>query len=102
VGVGIAASPPGNQGDQRVSYAEQLRAELVEVLAAASGPTTTRAARIAIAAQRGQSGRLVVAEDVYRALQILRRRGVVRRVDNQPGRHAHWELIRNRRRVDPR
>jgi hypothetical protein len=61
-----------------VSYAEQLRADLVDVLAAASGPTTTRAARIAIAEQRGERGRPVVAEDVYRALQTSERRGVVR------------------------
>jgi Fe2+ or Zn2+ uptake regulation protein len=85
-----------------MSYADQLRAELVEVLACASGPTTTRAARIAITAQRRGVGRPVVAEDVYRALQTLRRRGVVRRVNGQPGQHAHWELTRNRRKTDTR
>jgi Fe2+ or Zn2+ uptake regulation protein len=77
-----------------VSYADQLRADLVDVLAAASGPTTTRAARIAIAEQRGERGRPVVAEDVYRALQTLERRGVVRRVHDQPGHHVRWELTR--------
>jgi Fe2+ or Zn2+ uptake regulation protein len=84
-----------------VSYAEQLRADLVEVLAAASGPTTTGAARMAVVEQRGERGRPEVGEDVYRALQILQRRGVVRRVED-PGRHARWELTRNRRNVDPR
>lgn len=48
--------------------AEQLRAELVEVLAAATGSTATRAARIAITEHRGAHGRPVVAEEVYRAL----------------------------------
>jgi Fe2+ or Zn2+ uptake regulation protein len=84
-----------------VSYAEQLRADLVGVLAGASGPTTTRAARIAVAEQRGERGRPVVAEDVYRALQTLQRRGVVRRVDDQPGHHARWELTQKRPRADP-
>jgi len=102
VGVGVAASPPGHYGGESVSYAEQLRADLVEVLAAASGPTATSAARVAVVEQRGERGRPVVGEDVYRALQILQRRGVVRRVEDQPGRHARWELTRNRRSVDPR
>jgi hypothetical protein len=84
-----------------MKYADQLRAELVEVLAAATGPTTTRAARIAITEQRGERGRPVVAEDVYRALQTLQRRGVVCRVNGQPGQHAHWELTHNRRNTDP-
>lgn len=39
-----------------MSYADQLRAELIEVLACASGPTTTRAARIAITEQRSSAG----------------------------------------------
>ena len=73
--------------------AEQLRAELAEVLAAAEGPTTTSAARIAVTEHRRRRGRRpVVAEEVYRALLTLQRRGVVRRVHHQPGRHAHWEL----------
>jgi hypothetical protein len=85
-----------------MKYADQLRAELVEVRAAARGPTTTRAARIAITEQRGERGRPVVSEDVYRALQTLVRHGVVRRVDGQPGRHAHWELTQKPHKVDPR
>jgi Fe2+ or Zn2+ uptake regulation protein len=72
---------------------EQLRADLVEVLADARGPTTTSAARIAVTEHRGRFGlRPVVAEEVYRALLTLQRRGVVRRVHHQPGRHAYWEL----------
>ena len=72
---------------------EQLRAELVEVLADAEGPTTTSAARIAVTEHRGRRGRRpVVAEEVSRALLTLQRRGVVRQVHHQPGRHAHWEL----------
>jgi hypothetical protein len=72
---------------------EQLCADLVEVLAAAQGPTTTSAARIEVTEHRGRRGRRpAVAEEVYRALLTLQRRGVVRRVDHQPGRHAYWEL----------
>ena len=72
---------------------EQLRADLVEVLADAHGPTTTSAARIAVTEHRGRRGRRpVVAEEVYRALLTLQRRGVVRRVHQEPGRHAYWEL----------
>jgi Fe2+ or Zn2+ uptake regulation protein len=85
-----------------MSYADQLRAELIEVLACASGTITTRTARIAITEQRRGAGRPVVAEDVYRALQTLRRRGVVRRVNGRPGQHAHWDLTRNHRNTDPR
>ena len=77
--------------------AEQLRAELVEVLGAASGPTTTSAARIAVTKNRGRCARPVVAEEVYRALLTLQRRGVVRRVHDQPGRLAHWELTHSYR-----
>lgn len=74
--------------------AAELRAELVEVLAAAHGSTTTSAARIAVNGQRRRFGRrAVVAEEVYRALLTLQRRGVVRRVHDRPGRLAHWELI---------
>ena len=77
---------------------EQLRAELAEVLAAAEGPTTTSAARIAVTERRRRCGRRpVVAEEVYRALLTLQRRGVVRRVHDEPGRHAHWELTHRRR-----
>jgi hypothetical protein len=39
----------------------------------------------------------VVAEEVYRALLTLQRRGVVRRVRDQPGRLAHWELTHSYR-----
>jgi Fe2+ or Zn2+ uptake regulation protein len=85
-----------------MSCADQLRAELLEVLACASGTITTRTARIAITEQRRGAGRPVVAEDLYRALQTLRRRGVVRRVNGQPGQHARWELTRNRRKTDTR
>ena len=60
--------------------AEQLRAELVEVLAGASEPMTTSPARIAVTENCRRRGRPVVAEEVYRALVILARRGVVRRV----------------------
>lgn len=81
---------------------ERLRAELVEVLAAAQGPTTTSAARIAVSERRGGRGRPVVAEEVYRALLTLQRCGVVRRVHDQPGRLAHWELTHScRRRQEP-
>lgn len=73
--------------------AEQLRAELVEVLAGAQGSTTTSAARIAVTEQRRRFGRrAVVAEEVYRALLTLQRRGLVRRVYDKPGRLARWEL----------
>ena len=76
-----------------MSIAEQLLAELVDVLAGAHGPTTTSAACIAVTEQRGRHGRRpVVAEEVYRALLTLQRRGVVRRVHQEPGRQAYWEL----------
>jgi hypothetical protein len=73
--------------------AKQLRAESVDVLAGAEGPTTTSAARIAVTEHRGRCGRRpMVAEEVYCALLTLQRRGVVRRVHDQPGRLAYWEL----------
>lgn len=73
--------------------AEHLRAELIAVLGAAQSPITTTDARIAVANRcGGQDGRPVVAEQVYRALVILQRRGVVRRVDEPASRHAQWEL----------
>lgn len=73
--------------------AEELRAQLVDALARAAGPMTTTAARVAVTERRGQLGRrAVVAEEVYRALLTLQRRGVVRRVHGRPGRLAHWEL----------
>ena len=81
-----------------MSIAEQLRAELVDVLAGAHGPTTAGAARVAVTEHRGRHGRRpVVAEEVYRALLTLQRRGVVRRVHDQPGRLAHWELTHSHR-----
>ncbi|AGZ54606.1 MULTISPECIES: hypothetical protein [Mycobacterium] len=81
-----------------MSDAEQLRAQLVDVLAGAGGPTTTSAARIAVSEHRGRRGRRpVVAEEVYRALLTLQRRGVVRRVHDQPGHLAHWELTHSHR-----
>jgi hypothetical protein len=77
--------------------AEQLRAALVGVLAAANGPTTTSAARIAITEHRGAHGRPVLAEEVYRPLLTLQRRGV-RRVHDQPGRPAPGDLSHRHRR----
>jgi Fe2+ or Zn2+ uptake regulation protein len=71
--------------------AEQVRDQLSEVLAGASAPMSTSQARLAVTEY---CGRPVVAEEVYRALVILARRGVVRRVADQPGRGAHWELTR--------
>lgn len=72
--------------------AEHLRAELLAVLAAARGPITTTEARVAIAGTLDSHDRPVVAEQVYRALAVLQRRGVVRRAD-EPSRHgARWEL----------
>lgn len=75
--------------------AEQLRDHLTEVLATASTPMSTSHARLAVTEYCRRRGRPVVAEEVYRALVILARRGVVRRVPDQPGRGAHWELTRN-------
>lgn len=78
--------------------AEELRAQLVDALARAAGPLTTPAARTAVTEHRGQLGRrAVVAEEVYRALLTLQRRGMVRRVHDQPGRLAHWELTHSDR-----
>lgn len=74
--------------------AEQLRDQLIEVLAGASAPMSTSQARLAVTEYCRRRGRPVVAEEVYRALVILARRGVVRRVADQPGRGAHWELTR--------
>lgn len=72
--------------------AAHLRAELVAVLATAEGPLTTTDARIAVADKRGSQDRPVVTEQVYHALMVLHRRGVVRRVDERPSRRARWEL----------
>lgn len=74
--------------------AEQLHDQLVEVLAGASAPMTTSQARLAVTEYYRRRGRPVVAEEAYRALVILARRGVVRRVTDQPSRAAHWELTR--------
>lgn len=71
--------------------AEQLRGELIVVLTAAQGPITTTDGRIAVANGR-QDRPPVVAEQVYRALVVLQRRGVVLRVDEPASRHAQWEL----------
>lgn len=60
--------------------AEQLRDHLIEVLAGASTPMSTSHARLAVTEYCRRRGRPVVAEEVYRALVILARRG------------AHWEL----------
>lgn len=84
-----------------MSIAEELRAQLVDALARSAGPVTTTAARIAVTEHRGRLGRrAVVAEEVYRALLTLQRRGVVHRVHDQPGRLAYWELTENYRRRD--
>ncbi|WP_301150383.1 hypothetical protein [Mycobacterium simiae] len=72
--------------------AAQLRAELIEVLTGTHEPMTTSAARIAPSERVGGSFRPLVAEEVYRWLLILQRNGVVRRVHDQPGRLAHWQL----------
>ncbi|WP_156671156.1 MULTISPECIES: hypothetical protein [unclassified Mycobacterium] len=72
--------------------AEQLRAELLDVLTNATEPLSTTQARLAVTERCQRRGRPVVAEEVYRALVILARRGLVRRVTDQPGRRAHWEL----------
>lgn len=77
--------------------ATQLRAALIEVLAATHEPMTTSAARIALSQRAGDRVRPVVAEEVYRALLILQRHGAVRRVHDQPGRLAHWELTHSAR-----
>lgn len=74
--------------------AKQLRDQLLEVLACASKPMSTTHARQAVTEYCRRRGRPVVAEEVYRALVILARRGVARRVADQPGRGAHWELTR--------
>lgn len=71
---------------------EQLRGELIAVLHAAGGPLTTTGIRAAVGARWRTGGRAVGAEEVYRGLLVLQRRGVVRRVFDQPGRLAHWEL----------
>ncbi|SOJ57023.1 hypothetical protein MSIMFB_04501 [Mycobacterium simulans] len=55
---------------------------------------STTQAHLAVTEYCRRHGPPVVAEEVYRALVILARRGVVRRVEDQPGRGAHWELIR--------
>ena len=59
--------------------AEQLRDQLLEVLAGASEPMSTTQARLAVTEYCRRRGRPVVAEEVYRAVVILARRGVVRR-----------------------
>lgn len=74
--------------------AKQLREQLLEVLSGASEPMSTSHARLAITDYCRRRGRPVLAEEVYRALVVLARRGVVRRVADQPGRGAHWELTR--------
>jgi Fe2+ or Zn2+ uptake regulation protein len=81
--------------------AAQLRAELIEVLARTSEPITTSIARIALSERADGRDRPVVAEQVYRALLILQRKGIVRRVHDQPGRLAHWELTRSAQPVVP-
>jgi Fe2+ or Zn2+ uptake regulation protein len=77
--------------------AAQLRAALIEVLAGTREPMTTSAARMALSERFRGSARPLVAEEVYRALLILQRQGVVRRVHDQPGRLAHWQLTHSPR-----
>ncbi|BBC69080.1 hypothetical protein MML61_27575 (plasmid) [Mycobacterium marinum] len=55
--------------------AEQLRNRLLEVLAGTDLPLSTTQARLAVPALCWSRGRPVVAEEVYRALVILARRG---------------------------
>lgn len=74
--------------------AEQLRDPLLEVLAGADEPISTAQARLAVTECCRRRGRPAVAEEVYRPLAILARRGVVRRAAGRPGRGAHWELTR--------
>lgn len=86
--------PPGRRRIDHPVNAEQLRDQLVEVLAGTSEPMSTTQARIAVAEACRRHGRPVVAEEVYRALVVLARRGVVRRVADRPGHSARWELTR--------
>ncbi|GAB3036764.1 hypothetical protein MBOU_43420 [Mycobacterium bourgelatii] len=72
---------------------DQLRIELLSILAAAEEPVTTTDARIAIARMLHAHDRPVVAEQVYRALVLLQRRGLVRRVDDSSSRGVRWELV---------
>jgi Fe2+ or Zn2+ uptake regulation protein len=81
--------------------AEQLRDRLIDVLARADAPMSTRQARLAVTECCRRRGRPMVAEEVYRALVILARRGAVRRVTDQPGREAHRELTRRHMRRPP-
>lgn len=85
-------TPPPRRRSDRPVNAEQLREHLVAVLADANQPMSTTQARLAVTEVCRRRGRPVVAEEVYRALVILARRGVVRRVADQPGRITHWEL----------
>jgi hypothetical protein len=74
--------------------AEQLRNHLLEVLEGADAPMSTTQARLAVTEYCRRLGRPVVAEEVYRALVILARRGQVCRAANPPGRSTHWKLTR--------
>ncbi|BBZ38796.1 hypothetical protein [Mycobacterium conspicuum] len=76
--------------------AEQLRDQLLEVLTGASEPMSATQAHLAVTEYCRRRGRPALAEEVYRALAILARRGVVRRVAGRPGRGSHWELTRRR------
>jgi Fe2+ or Zn2+ uptake regulation protein len=64
--------------------AKQLRDQLLELLAGASEPMSTTQAPQAVTEYCRRRGRPVVAEEVYRALVILARRSVARRVADQP------------------
>jgi hypothetical protein len=74
--------------------AQQLRDQLVEVLADANAAMSTSQARLAVTDYSRRRGRPVVAEEVCRALVIPAARGVVRHAADQPGRRARWELTR--------
>jgi len=74
--------------------ADQLRDQLLEVPAGADAPMSTSQGRLAVTEYCRRRGPLVIAEEVYRALVILAPRAVVRRVADQPGRAACWELTR--------
>jgi Fe2+ or Zn2+ uptake regulation protein len=75
--------------------AEQLRQHLIDALAGADEPMTTSALLAELNARNTSGGaRPVVVEQVYRGLRILAGKGLVRRVNGQQGRVAHWTHIR--------
>jgi Fe2+ or Zn2+ uptake regulation protein len=74
--------------------AEQLRQHLIDALAGADEPMTTSALLAELNARNTSGGaRPIVVEQVYRGLRILAGKGLVRRLNGQPGRAAHWTHI---------